>query len=51
MHDVEWPRIVLLTAGAGTTLSLIEVWDGLGHAFTADGLATPARMTHLVKSL
>jgi hypothetical protein len=42
MHDIEWSRIVLFTAGAGTTLSLIVVWDGPGHAFTAGGLATRA---------
>jgi hypothetical protein len=32
--------MVFFTAGAGTTLSLIEVWDGPGHTFTADGLTT-----------
>jgi hypothetical protein len=42
MQDIKRPRTVLFTAVTGSTLSLIEVWNGSGHAFTEDGLAARA---------
>ena len=42
MQDIERSRTVLFTAVTGSTLSLIEVWNGLGHAFTEGGLAARA---------
>jgi hypothetical protein len=42
MQDIERSGTVLFTAVTGSTLSLIEVWNGLGHTFTEDGLAARA---------
>jgi hypothetical protein len=42
MQDIERSMTLLFTAVIGSTLSLIEVWNGLGRAFTEGGLAARA---------